>query len=103
MKHFSCGNARRRTRYYQDYYHLGLFYIATYDGGLKILMYFLNFIRPILNAPEVLSNTTIISLASRNNGELWIGTAEGLFVLDKGWTYSEEKRWLWWHCHRFVF
>lgn len=83
VKHFPAemlGGAHIITKIY---YHLGLFYIATYDGGLKIFDPASLTIRPILNAPEVLSNTTIISLASRNNGELWIGTAEGLFVLDK--------------------
>lgn len=83
VKHFPAemlGGAHIITKIY---YHLGLFYIATYDGGLKIFDPASLTIRPILNAPEVLSNTTIISLASRNNGDLWIGTAEGLFVLDK--------------------
>ncbi len=64
------------------HYHQGLFYIATYDGGLSIFDPTTLTIRPLPHAPQVLSNTTVISLASRSNGELWIGSAEGVYVLD---------------------
>ena len=64
------------------YYHHGLFYIATYDGGLKILDPSTFTIRKIPNAP-LLETTTVLSLATAKNGNLWIGSAEGVFILDK--------------------
>ncbi len=82
VKHFPAemlGGAHIITKVH---YHQGLFYIATYDGGLSIFDPAASTIRPLPHAPQVLSNTTVISLASRNNGDLWIGTAEGIYVLD---------------------
>ena len=91
VKHFPAemlGGAHIITKVH---FHRGLFYIATYDGGLSIFDPVSSTIRPLPNAPQVLSNTTVISLASRSNGDLWIGTAEGIYILD-GEGYVSKKR-----------
>ncbi len=91
VKHFPAemmGGAHIITKVH---YHRGLFYIATYDGGLSIFDPVASAIRPIPDAPQVLSNTTVISLASRNNGDLWIGTSEGIFILDEKGHVAQKK------------
>lgn len=81
MKYFSIemlGGARIVKKIYC---HQGEYYIATYDGGLRILDPSSFTIRKIPNEP-LLETTTVCSFATANNGDLWIGTAEGVFVLD---------------------
>ena len=62
-------------------YYKGLYYIATYDGGLLLFNPKTFAITRISNQP-LLTTTTITSLDISRDNKLWIGTGEGLFVWD---------------------
>lgn len=63
------------------YYYKGLYYLATYDGGLLMLNPQTFAISRIPNQP-LLETATITSFDVSRNGKLWIGTGEGVFVWD---------------------
>lgn len=63
------------------FYYKGLFYIASYDGGLLMLNPQTFAISRILNQP-LLTTATIVSFDISRDGNLWIGTGEGIFVWD---------------------
>ncbi len=62
-------------------YFKGLYYIATYDAGLHVLNPQTFVVSQIPNEP-LLSTTTISSFAISPDEHLWVGTGEGVFVLD---------------------
>lgn len=62
-------------------YFNGRYYAGSYDGGLRRFSATTFSLLP--NPPEpLLSATTVATLATDSHGQLWIGTGEGLFVLD---------------------
>jgi transcriptional regulator len=63
------------------FYYKGLFYIASYDGGLLMLNPQTFAISRIPNQP-LLTTATIVSFDISRDGNLWIGTSEGIFVWD---------------------
>ena len=63
-------------------YYQGLYYIATFDGGLKVLDPVNLHLKPQRLSP-LLNAKTISSLEVSPHGDLWIGSTEGLFVLAK--------------------
>ena len=62
-------------------YYKGLYYIATYDGGLLLLNPQTLTISRIPGQP-LLTTTTVASFDVSRDGKLWIGTGEGVFVWD---------------------
>ena len=62
-------------------YYKGLYYIATYDGGL-LLLNPKSFAVTRIPGQPLLTTTTIASLDVSRDGKLWIGTGEGVFVWD---------------------
>lgn len=63
------------------YYYKGLYYLATYDGGLLMLNPQTFAISRIPHQP-LLETATITSFDVSRDGKLWIGTGEGVFVWD---------------------
>lgn len=59
----------------------GLYYIATYDAGLHVLNPQTFSVTRIPNQP-LLITTTVSSFTASPDDKLWIGTGEGIFVLD---------------------
>ncbi len=59
----------------------GLYYIATYDAGLHVLNPQTFSVTRVPNEP-LLTTTTISSFTISPDNHLWIGTGEGIFVLD---------------------
>ena len=64
------------------YAYRGKYYIASYDAGQHVFDPATSAVSTVPGMP-VLANTTIASFATDRDGRLWIGTAEGIFVLDK--------------------
>lgn len=63
-------------------WYAGKFFIATYDGGLSVLDP--QTLRTSkLGLDPLLDLTSVPSLAVSPDDKLWIGTAEGLFILDR--------------------
>lgn len=62
-------------------FYRGLYYIATYDAGLHVLNPQTFDITRVPNEP-LLTTTTVSSFTVSPDGKLWIGTGEGVFVLD---------------------
>ncbi len=58
------------------------YYIASYDAGVRVVDPHTFAVTTIADAP-LLATTTANTFATDSNGRLWIGTAEGVFVLDK--------------------
>lgn len=69
------------------------YYIGSYDAGLHVLnATTLNFEQQHL--PSILSSCTIGALAIAPDGNLWIGSSQGLFILTPGGTvtrYTEQN------------
>ena len=59
----------------------GQYYIATYDAGLLILNPQTFVVSQVANEP-LLTTATISSFAISRDNHLWVGTGEGIFVLD---------------------
>lgn len=62
-------------------YFKGLYYIGTYDAGLHVLNPQTFSITQLPHEP-LLTTTTISTFAISPDHQLWIGTGEGIFVLD---------------------
>ena len=62
-------------------YFKGLYYIGTYDAGLLVLNPKTFAVSQVPGEP-LLTTTTISSFATSRDNHLWIGTGEGIFVLD---------------------
>jgi len=60
----------------------GEYYVGTYDGGLRMLDPRSVSIRK-LRSTQLLDSTTIGDVKEGPDGRLWIGSGEGLFVIDK--------------------
>lgn len=61
-------------------YFNGLYFIATYDAGVRVFNPATGSVSALTQSP-LLSNITVSSLAVAPDGNLWIGTGEGVFVL----------------------
>lgn len=61
-------------------YFNGLYFIATYDAGVRIYNPATGSVSTLTQSP-LLSNVTVGALAVAPDGNLWIGTGEGVFVL----------------------
>ena len=61
------------------FYYKGIFYIGSYDGGVLMLNPQTFAITRILDQP-LLTTTTIASFDIGSDGNLWMGTGEGVFV-----------------------
>lgn len=59
----------------------GLYYVASYDGGLRSVDPETMAVRRLAQN-RLLGNTTVTSLVVSPDNRLWIGTGEGLFILD---------------------
>jgi len=59
----------------------GLYYIGTYDAGLHVLNPQTFAVTRVPNEP-LLTTTTVSSFTISPDNKLWIGTGEGIFVLD---------------------
>jgi len=60
----------------------GEFYIGTYDGGVRVLEPKSMTLRKLLST-RMLDFTTIGDVKTGPDGRLWIGSGEGLFIIDK--------------------
>lgn len=60
----------------------GHYYIASYDGGLRVLDTVTLTMKKLGKNP-LLDNVSVSSLAASPTGNLWMGTTEGLFILNK--------------------
>lgn len=69
------------TRWQDEYY------IGTYDAGLKVFNPHTLTVRQQQTSP-LLSASTIGCLVAAPDGSLWVGSSEGLFVLDKSGKYK---------------
>lgn len=63
------------------YYYCGKYYIASYDAGLRVLDPKTLQVSTVASAP-LLASTTVSSFATSRNGQLWIGTSEGIYVIN---------------------
>lgn len=59
----------------------GLYFIATYDAGVRVFNPATGSVSTLTQSP-LLSNITVGALAVAPDGNLWIGTGEGIFVLN---------------------
>lgn len=59
----------------------GKYYIASYDGGLRVLDPRSLSVRR-MGVDSLLDNTSVSALAVSPRGRLWIGSSEGLYILD---------------------
>lgn len=63
------------------YYYSGKYYIASYDAGLRVLDPKTLQVSTVTSAP-LLASTTVSSFATSKDGQLWIGSSEGIYVVD---------------------
>ncbi len=63
------------------YYYCGKYYIASYDAGLHVLDPKTLQVSTVASAP-LLATTTVSSFATSHDGLLWIGSSEGIYVVD---------------------
>lgn len=81
VKHYSSEQLGDAHAISQLAYFNGAYYVGSFDAGL--MRFSANNFDRLPNPPEpVLSTTTIGSLVPDNRGNLWIGSGEGLFILD---------------------
>lgn len=59
----------------------GKYYVASYDAGLFVLDPKTLRVSTVTSAP-LLASTTVSAFATSKDGHLWIGTGEGIFVVD---------------------
>ena len=60
----------------------GKYYIASYDAGMRVVDPHTFAVTTIAGEP-LLATTTVSTFATDARGRLWIGTGEGLFVIDR--------------------
>lgn len=82
VKYFAPGQMGDAHIVTRIIYYQGLFYIGTYDGGLKVFDPNTLSLKSQTVSP-LLDTQTVSSLAVSPDGDLWIGSTEGLFVLSK--------------------
>ena len=61
-------------------YFNGLYFIATYDAGVRVFNPATGSVSTLAQSP-LLSNITVSALTVAPDGNLWIGTGEGVYVL----------------------
>lgn len=61
----------------------GCYYVASYDGGVRVFNPQTAALTMVSGDP-LLDNTTVNVLTVSPDGRLWIGSGEGIFILDKG-------------------
>lgn len=61
-------------------YFNGMYYIGTYDAGVRVFNPATGSVSTLTQSP-LLSNVTVSALAVAPDGNLWMGTGEGVFVL----------------------
>lgn len=81
VKNFSTKDLGGAHIITQMAYYEGLYYIATFDGGLKILNPSTLSISKFGRDP-LLDITSVSALAVSPENRLWIGSSEGLYILD---------------------
>ncbi len=63
------------------YFWNGKYYIASYDAGMRVVDPHTFTVTTIASEP-LLATTTVNTFATDTQGRLWIGTTEGVYVLD---------------------
>lgn len=63
------------------YFWNGKYYIASYDAGVRVVDPHTFAVTTIAGAP-LLATTTVNTFATDSEGRLWIGSGEGIFVID---------------------